>query len=156
MTPTDQLKKFREEISGELEQLDGELTSARCDLENAERLHRAEIDRWQAVRDLTARALPANPRATDGIAGPLYDRIEGGREDAIKPLSRALSLARSRVKSIESSIENRRLALRQIDAATAPTEKAANVTELTRRRKAAAPVDFDTISMPQEATNVTR
>lgn len=154
MTPQERLKSFCPEIAAELAQLEAELEPAREAAAAADAAYRVALDHWTDVRRLLARSMPVNPEPGYGISGPLLDRVEGTRDEALRGLRNARGRAFSHVKSIESSIENRRLALRQIEAATAPS-KSSIVREFVPRQKETDPVLFDNITMPvKEASGV--
>lgn len=149
MTPSETLSTWRAEIAAELDQLEGEMTSARDEFEAADRAYRAEAARWSAISATAARGLGRIDGAVEGMACPLYDRVECGRDEALRPLSLARGRANARAKGIESSIAGRRLALRQIDDALSADRVTPLRPEVAKRPKA-RPIDFDTIITPRE------
>jgi hypothetical protein len=143
MTPAELMTAWRAEILAEAEELEKEIAATRREFDEADRAYRVETARWDEIRITAARGLNRVwETITEGMSGVLYDRVEFGRDESLLPLSRARGAANARLRSLESQIAGRRLAIRQIDAALAPRARA--TAETVPKPKRAA-VEFDTI-----------
>jgi hypothetical protein len=116
MTPREQLEAWQAELAAELGDLETQASQAQQDLEAAQ-------------ASLTAAAAGANELATlldaaqvGGTPGCLLTRLDGVRDEALRPHVDARGTAHARLKGLRSLIEGRRAALEQIRRALEPQE----------------------------------
>jgi len=141
----DQLAHWRREIAAELEQFEAELFTARGEVITAERQVEQAKGAYEALALTCTRGLT---RFSDGLAGPVWARLQEARRAMLDEISRIRGGLPARVRALEELIAGRRLALAQLDRALSASTDNATPVRLAPvpRRQRPPPVEFDVIT----------
>jgi hypothetical protein len=120
MTPRarEQLEAWQAELAAELADLQTAASQAQRDLEAAQAAH------TEAAAGVNELATLLDAAQVGGTPGCLLSRLEGARNEALRPHVDARGTAHARLKGLRSLIDGRRAALKQISRALAPQEPA--------------------------------
>ena len=114
MTPTEQLTAWRDELAQELVQFETEHETLRVELADAERQVEARKAAYAGLQKSCTRTLGP---FSDGLAGPIWRRLEDARQDMLREVALIRGNLPGRAKALEELISGRRLAVSQIDRA---------------------------------------
>jgi len=143
MVAKTQMETWRAELVEEKAALEDELTAARANLKVAQSAHDAAMEEWRDLSELLSKTVGPHD---NGMPGVLRDRLDLTRHEAYRAGERGPAVAR--VKSLESRIAGRDLAIRQIDRALSGQKVAQFRPVVESSYRKPQPVDFDTIQLP--------
>lgn len=141
MDTAERLAAWRNEINGEIEQLETELREAHREHADSE----AELAAIRADWGDLFSKVNSTPSVEGGIAEVLYSRMVNERDEATRSVVDKRARAKNAAKALEERIASRRLALRQIEESLSGKRKSEGPVILKAERREAPPVEFDTI-----------
>lgn len=149
MTARETAIALRAEFVDELEALERDLAAAQAESARAEAAYEADLTAWRELQKFVQRGVVVRV-AEDGMAGPLWARLQRERDERLRESSGRRGAARALIRSITERIAERRLSIAQLDDALAADTVVALPAQESPRRKPQLPVEFDNIVMPRE------
>lgn len=145
MTPAETLTTWRDELATEVAQLEADLSNALQERRDAE----AEHSRVTVVCDQLFDTVKRSLRPREEVAPELHGRLEEERRGTLRAASNRRTAATNKFNGLQSTLASRRLAIAQIERALGDPQANVHQTAIRelaqRRKKKAAPVEFDTI-----------